>query len=126
MTAATATSAGLAPTCQGCGAALVRTLVDLGEQPLANSYVPPEREAEPEPAFPLHARVCDRCLLVQVDNVTPPETIFNERYAYFSSYSESWLAHCRRYAEMMRERFGLDTDSLVVEIASNDGYMLQY
>jgi len=126
MTAAAATRAGPAAACQGCGAALVRTLVDLGEQPLANSYVPPEREAEPEPVFPLHARVCDRCLLVQVDNVTPPETIFNERYAYYSSFSESWLAHCRRYAETMRERFGLDAESLVVEIASNDGYMLQY
>ena len=125
MTAAAAT-VGLAPTCQGCGAALVRTLVDLGEQPLANSYVPPERETEPEPVYPLHARVCDRCLLVQVDNVTPPETIFDEGYAYFSSFSESWLAHCRTYAETMRERFGLDARSLVVEIASNDGYMLQY
>jgi SAM-dependent methyltransferase len=126
MTAVTATRAGHAAACQGCGAALVRTLVDLGEQPLANSYIPAERAAEPEPVFPLHARVCDRCLLVQVDNVAPPETIFNEHYAYYSSFSESWLAHCRRYAEAMRERFGLNAESLVVEIASNDGYMLQY
>jgi SAM-dependent methyltransferase len=123
---AAAATVGLAPTCQGCGEALVRTLVDLGEQPLANSYVPPEREAEPEPFYPLHARVCDRCLLVQVDNVRPPETIFDEGYAYYSSFSESWLAHCRAYTETMRERFGLDARSLVVEIASNDGYMLQY
>ncbi|MGZ8997410.1 MAG: methyltransferase domain-containing protein [Allosphingosinicella sp.] len=126
MSATTAAAADLAPSCQGCGAALVRTLVDLGEQPLANSYIPHGREAEPEPVFPLHARVCDRCLLVQVDNVTPPETIFNADYAYYSSFSESWLAHCRHYAERMSERFGLDKDSLVVEIASNDGYMLQY
>jgi len=126
MTAVPAVSGHHAPTCQGCGAALVRTLVDLGEQPLANSYVPPERAADPEPVYPLHARVCDRCLLVQVDNVTPPETIFGQHYAYYSSFSESWLAHCRRYAETMRERFGLNADSLVVEIASNDGYMLQY
>src|SRR5215210_8862247 len=114
MSATNATDAGLAPSCQGCGAALTRTLVDLGQQPLANSYIPPEREAEPEPVFPLHARVCDRCLLVQVDDVTPPEAIFNEDYAYYSSFSDSWLAHCRLYAERMRERFGLDEDSLVV------------
>ena len=114
------------PSCQGCGAALIHTLVDLGEQPLANSYVLPERAAEPEPLFPLHARVCDNCLLVQVDAVTPPETIFNEHYAYHSSFSESWLTHCRLYADEMRKRFGLDSGSLVVEIASNDGYMLQY
>jgi SAM-dependent methyltransferase len=126
MTATAATATGLAPACQGCGAALVRTLVDLGEQPLANSYIPPDRAAEPEALYPLHARVCDRCLLVQVDSVVPPETIFDEGYAYYSSFSESWLAHCRLYAERMRERFGLNRDSLVVEIASNDGYMLQY
>ena len=126
MTAAQATTAEPAPTCQGCGAALSRTLVDLGEQPLANSYIPLGREAEPEPVFPLHVRVCDSCLLVQVDSVVPPETIFDEGYAYYSSFSESWLTHCRLYAERMSERFGLGADSLVVEIASNDGYMLQY
>lgn len=112
--------------CQGCGSPLARTLVDLGEQPLANSYVLPGRADEPEPRYPLHARVCDNCLLVQVDSVAPPESIFNEAYAYYSSYSESWLAHCRRYAEAMIDRFGLDADSRVIEIASNDGYMLQY
>ena len=118
--------AGLAPTCQGCNASLVRTLVDLGDQPLANSYVPPERAGDREPLFPLHVRVCDNCLLVQVDNVAPPESIFNESYAYYSSFSDSWLDHCRRYADAMSERFGLDRDSRVVEIASNDGYMLQF
>jgi len=112
--------------CQGCGAPLERTFIDLGLQPLANSYIPPERANEPEPVFPLHARVCDNCLLVQVDAVTPPETIFNEGYAYYSSYSDTWLDHCRRYADAMTERFGLGPDSRVVEIASNDGYMLQY
>src|SRR5687768_15079531 len=99
MTAATPASP--PPSCQGCGAPLLRTLVDLGEQPLANNYISPEREAEPEPVFPLHARVCDNCLLVQVDAVTSPETIFNDDYAYHSSFSESWLAHCRLYAEEM-------------------------
>ena len=108
---------GASPTCQACGSLLTRSLVDLGVQPLANSYVPRESAGLAEPRFPLHARVCDTCLLVQVDSVTAPETIFNEDYAYHSSFSESWLAHCRLYAEQMRERFGLNSESLVVEIA---------
>lgn len=113
------------PICQGCGAGLTRTLVDLGLQPLANSYIPLDRADAPEPVFPLHARVCDRCLLVQVDAVRRPEEIFVD-YAYFSSFSESWLKHCRAYVDAMIERFGLDAGSKVVEIASNDGYMLQF
>lgn len=114
------------PACQGCGAPLSRTLVDLGMQPLANSYIPIARADAPEPVYPLHARVCDVCLLVQVDDVVPAENIFDKDYAYFSSFSDSWLAHCKLYAEDMAERFGLDAVSRVVEIASNDGYMLQY
>jgi SAM-dependent methyltransferase len=114
------------PNCQGCGAPLTRTWVDLGLQPLANSNIPPERAEEDEAVYPLHARVCDACLLVQVDSVVPPEEIFNEDYAYFSSYSDSWLAHCRAYVDHVADRFGLGHDSKVVEIASNDGYMLQY
>ncbi|MGZ8361867.1 MAG: methyltransferase domain-containing protein [Allosphingosinicella sp.] len=114
------------PECLGCGAPLTRTLVDLGLQPLANSYIPVGHADAPEPVYPLHARVCDTCLLVQVDKVTPAETIFNANYAYFSSFSDSWLDHCRRYAEAMIARFGLGADSRVVEIASNDGYLLQY
>ncbi len=114
------------PACQGCGAPLSRTLVDLGMQPLANSYIPVDRADAPEPVYPLHARVCDVCLLVQVDDVVPAEDIFDKDYAYFSSFSESWLAHCKRYAEDMAARFQLNADSRVVEIASNDGYMLQY
>lgn len=113
-----------APTCLGCGAPLTRTLVDLGMQPLANSYVP-LGETAPEPRYPLHARVCDACLLVQVDRVVPPEHIFSD-YAYFSSFSESWLAHARAYVAMAIARFGLGPKSQVVEIASNDGYLLQY
>jgi len=97
----------------------------LGLQPLANSYLPPERVRDPEPRFPLHARVCDNCMLVQVDPVQPPEDIFAD-YAYFSSYSESWLRHCSDYADAMTERFGLGSQSRIVEIASNDGYLLQY
>ena len=115
-----------APTCQGCGAPVCRTLVDLGMQPLANSYIAPGRQDEAEPLFPLHARICDECLLVQVDTVTAPENIFNQGYAYFSSFSESWLTHCKAYADAMTSRFGLGRNSQVVEIASNDGYMLQY
>jgi SAM-dependent methyltransferase len=113
-----------APTCLGCGAPLTRTLVDLGLQPLANAYVPLGQTA-PEPRYPLHARVCDACLLVQVDRVVPPEAIFSD-YAYFSSFSESWLAHARAYVGMAIARFGLGPQSQVVEIASNDGYLLQY
>jgi hypothetical protein len=108
--------------CLGCGAPLKRTLVDLGRTPLANSFVPPDCP-EPDPVYPLHARVCDRCLLVQVEAVVPPAEIFSD-YAYFSSYSDSWLAHCRAYAAMAIERFALSASSKVVEIASNDGCLL--
>ena len=110
------------PRCQGCGAPLTRTFVDLGAMPLANAYVAAD-SAVPEPSYPLHARVCDNCLLVQVDPVVPPEEIFSD-YAYFSSYSDTWLAHCRAYADMAVGRFSLTAASKVVEIASNDGYLL--
>ena len=114
------------PVCLGCGAALTRTWVDLGMQPLANSNIRPENAGAAEATYPLHARVCDACLLVQVESVVPREAIFNDDYAYFSSFSDSWLAHCKGYAEAMTVRFGLGRQSQVVEIASNDGYMLQY
>lgn len=114
------------PICRGCGAPLTRTLVDLGLSPLANSYVPLDKAGTEDPKYPLHARVCDHCLLVQVDDVVPVDHIFNQDYAYFSSFSDSWLAHCKAYAEMATSRFGLNSDSLVIEIASNDGYLLQY
>lgn len=115
-----------APRCLGCGTALELTLVDLGHQPLSNANVRPEDAGSPDRVFPLHARVCEECWLVQVDAVVPPDAIFNDDYAYFSSYSESWLEHCRAYATAMTERFGLGPSSQVVEIASNDGYLLQY
>ena len=111
------------PACLGCGAPLTRTLVDLGCTPLANSFVSPDRP-EPDPVYPLHARVCDRCLLVQVEAVVPPANIFSD-YAYFSSFSDTWLEHCRDYAEMAITRFALSSASKVVEIASNDGYLLK-
>lgn len=113
------------PTCLGCGAALTRTFIDLGLSPLANNYISLDKKNIPDPLYPLHARVCDDCLLVQVDRVVPPEEMFSE-YAYFSSYSESWLAHCKAYTHAMMDRFDLGPQSKVVEVASNDGYLLQY
>lgn len=114
------------PTCRHCGAPLTLTLVNLGQSPLANSYVPPERAGVPDPTYPLHTRVCEACWLVQVDDVVPAAEIFSADYAYFSSFSDSWLSHCKAYAETMIGSLGLGPDSLVVEIASNDGYLLQY
>lgn len=104
---------------------LTRTLIDLGLQPLANSYLGYDKLDLPEPRYPLHARVCESCFLVQVDHDVPPEAIFSE-YAYFSSYSPSWVEHARHYAETMTSRFALRPNSLVIEIASNDGYLLQH
>ncbi|RDI54841.1 class I SAM-dependent methyltransferase [Microvirga subterranea] len=113
------------PACLGCGAPLTRSLIDLGVQPLANSYVPLHAVGHAEPKYPLHARVCDACLLVQVEKVVPPEEIFSD-YAYFSSYSDSWVAHVKSYVEMVIQRFALNATSKVIEIASNDGYLLQH
>ncbi len=114
------------PTCRSCGAPLTLTLVDLGLSPLANSYVPPDRADSADPVYPLHARVCQSCWLVQVDDAVPEAEIFNSHYAYFSSFSDSWLRHCRAYAGRMTRELALGPDSLVIEIASNDGYLLQY
>jgi SAM-dependent methyltransferase len=108
--------------CRSCGAALVHTVVDLGAQPLSNSYVAPDRVGE-ERTYPLHARFCERCFLVQVEDVVPPDEIFTD-YAYFSSVSDSWVAHARRFVDTAIRRFSLDASSFVVELASNDGYLL--
>jgi C-methyltransferase C-terminal domain/Putative zinc binding domain/Methyltransferase domain len=113
------------PSCRFCAAPLRHTFVDLGMSPLCESYVPAERLGAMEPFYPLHARICERCLLVQLEEFVAPEEIFTE-YAYFSSYSDSWVAHAGGYVEMAVERFGLGPDSLVVELASNDGYLLQH
>lgn len=110
--------------CRFCRAPLSEVFVDLGMLPLPNAYVRPE-EADGQRLYPLRAYVCGRCFLVQVGEVATPETIFGD-YAYFSSYSDSMLAHAREYARSMRERLGLDAGSQVIEIASNDGYLLQY
>ena len=112
-------------TCRFCGAAVDGVFADLGSSPLANSYLPPERVNAMEPFYPLRALVCGRCFLVQLEEFETPERIFSE-YAYFSSYSSSWLEHARAYVEQMTDRLALDGDSHVVEIASNDGYLLQF
>jgi SAM-dependent methyltransferase len=113
------------PACRFCAAPLTTTFVDLGVSPLCENVVRPEALEAPETFFPLHVRVCDACLLVQLPEYVAPEDIFTE-YAYFSSTSVSWVEHARRYAEAMVSRFGLGPSSRVVEIASNDGYLLQH
>ena len=104
---------------------LEHTVVDLGMSPLCESYVKPEQRTQMERFYPLHVYVCDRCFLVQLQEYVSPDHIFSD-YAYFSSYSDSWLQHAKAYTEKMVERFKLDGQSQVVEIASNDGYLLQY
>ena len=111
--------------CRSCGAGLERTFVDLGFSPLANSYLTAEDLHRPQLFHPLHVYLCTECLLVQLPEAESPEAIFSE-YAYFSSVSSSWVEHARRYALRMIEERGLGPDSLVVEIASNDGYLLSH
>ncbi|HEV8629156.1 MAG TPA: class I SAM-dependent methyltransferase [Thermoanaerobaculia bacterium] len=118
-------AAAVGSTCRGCGAPLSVTFVDLGLSPLANSYVEEHDADQGERFYPLHVLVCERCLLVQLPEVESPQAIFSD-YAYFASYSESWLAHARDYAAMAVARFGLGASSRVVEIASNDGYLLRW
>jgi 2-polyprenyl-3-methyl-5-hydroxy-6-metoxy-1,4-benzoquinol methylase len=111
--------------CRLCGARLTRTFVDLGMSPLCESYVPEDRLDEAEVFYPLHVRICEGCLLVQLPAYVSGEEIFSE-YAYFSSYSDTWVEHARRYAHAMTGRLGLTSASLVTEVASNDGYLLQH
>jgi len=113
------------PACRACGAPLAHTFVDLGMSPLCESFLRPDQLNQVEPFYPLHVLVCDRCWLVQLQEYVSREEIFTE-YAYFSSYSDSWLAHAERYTQQMIDRFGLTADSQVMEVASNDGYLLQY
>ena len=112
------------PTCRFCDTSLRHTFVDLGMSPLAESWVAPSQLQSMEPFYPLHVYVCDRCFLVQLEEFESPDHIFSD-YAYFSSYSESWLQHARNYVEMAVKRFQLGGDNQVVEIASNDGYLLR-
>jgi SAM-dependent methyltransferase len=111
--------------CRFCGAPLNHTFVDLGMSPLCESYVAPDRVNAMEAFYPLHVKICESCLLVQLEEFVSADEIFSE-YAYFSSYSDSWVEHARRYVEAVVERFGIGRENLVVEIASNDGYLLQH
>jgi 2-polyprenyl-3-methyl-5-hydroxy-6-metoxy-1,4-benzoquinol methylase len=111
--------------CRCCNAALGSPFLDLGVSPLANSYLRAEELSQMEPFYPLRVYVCEHCLLAQVEEFATAERIFSN-YAYFSSYSETWLQHAREYVEMIVRRFELHSGSQVVEIASNDGYLLQY
>jgi len=110
--------------CRFCGNPLKHQIVDLGMSPLCESFVPEDKLNEMEPFYPLHVNVCNECYLMQLGQYVSPADIFSE-YAYFSSYSDSWLRHASDYADMAVDRFGLDSGSFVVELGSNDGYLLK-
>lgn len=112
--------------CRFCKNTLTHEFVDLGFSPPSNSYLKASNLNEPEAFFPLRIMVCEKCFLVQIDEFAKHDDIFNADYAYFSSFSISWLAHAKAYTQMMISRFGFNEKSQVIEIASNDGYLLQY
>ncbi len=112
--------------CRHCGSELKLPLVDLGTAPPSNAYLTEEKLHAPERWFPLRVLVCESCWLVQTEDFAQADELFDADYAYFSGFSSSWLAHCDRYVSEMVERFGLNQDSYVVEVAANDGYLLQY
>jgi hypothetical protein len=113
------------PRCRFCASALEHTFVDLGMSPLCETFLTADQLDAMEPFYPLHVWVCSKCFLVQLQEYVSPEHIFSE-YAYFSSYSTAWLKHAEDYVQLVSKRLGLGSDSLVVELASNDGYLLQY
>lgn len=113
------------PKCRFCGAGLKHTFVDLGMSPLCESFLNSDQLNQMEAFYPLHVRVCDKCFLVQLEAYVSPEHIFTE-YAYFSSYADTWLKQCEEYTNQVVERFNLNENSQVIELASNDGYLLQY
>ncbi|WP_460057514.1 methyltransferase domain-containing protein [Pseudomonas sp. S2_D06] len=112
--------------CRGCAAALTLPLIDLGTSPPSNAYVRADQLEQAEQWVPLKVAVCQQCWLVQTEDYTSADSLFDAEYAYFSSFSSTWLAHAERYVAEMVERFGLTGDSRVVEVAANDGYLLQY
>ncbi len=114
------------PACRHCGTRLDRVFVDLGHQPPSNAYVASARLHSPETAYPLRVYVCEKCWLVQLPAHAAADELFSADYAYFSSISKSWVAHAERYVSAMTQRFGLTEKSFVVEVASNDGYLLQF
>ncbi|MGO9963179.1 MAG: methyltransferase domain-containing protein [Acidimicrobiales bacterium] len=113
------------PTCRSCGTPLGRTVLDLGHVPLANEYPRSEKECQGEQRFPLKVRLCEWCWLLQLEETVPPRRLFSD-YAYFSSYSDSWISHAKQFADDARKRWKLAEKSLVVEVASNDGYLLRH
>ena len=112
--------------CRFCKAPLEHVFIDLNNSPASNSFLSKEQLNEPEIFYPLKVYTCTKCFLVQVDEYKKSDAIFDKDYVYFSSYSKDWLAHSNAYTKKMTSRFGLNTESLVIEIASNDGYLLQY
>jgi 2-polyprenyl-3-methyl-5-hydroxy-6-metoxy-1,4-benzoquinol methylase len=112
--------------CRGCGTSLALPLIDLGTSPPSNAYVRADQLEQAEQWVPLKVAVCQQCWLVQTEDYTSADSLFDAEYAYFSSFSSTWLAHAETYVAQMAERFGLTADSRVVEIAANDGYLLQY
>ena len=112
--------------CRNCSSLLTTLFADLGSSPPSNSYIKKEQLNDPEATYPLKLFVCNNCLLVQIEEIKKAEEIFCDEYAYFSSYSDMWLNHCRTYTEMVTEKYGINNHSFVIEVASNDGYMLQY
>lgn len=112
--------------CRFCASPLRQSVVDLGMSPLCQRHITPAEKNEMEPFFPLHAFICEQCWLMQLEEFVTPSEIFEHDYAYFSSYSTSWVEHARRYVEYVTDRFALAQDDLVVEVASNDGYLLQW
>ena len=112
--------------CRGCGDNLSLTFLDLGFSPIANDLVEPKNFGQSEAYFPLRAMTCTKCALVQLPEVAIREALFRDDYVYFSSYSTSWLTHSRQYASQMTAHLGLTSEDLVIEVASNDGYLLQY
>ncbi|NID11898.1 class I SAM-dependent methyltransferase [Fibrivirga algicola] len=113
-------------TCRFCHTPLEHVFIDLFNSPASNSFLTAQQLNEPETFYPLKVFTCPTCFLVQVDEYKKSDAIFDSEYVYFSSFSTSWLAHSKRYVEAMTKRFGLNSQSLVVEVASNDGYLLQY
>src|SRR5438477_6331623 len=112
--------------CSFCKTELEHVFIDLFNSPASNSFLTKEQLNEPEVFYPLKVYTCSNCFLVQVDEYKKSDAIFNSDYVYFSSYSTTWLQHARKYTGLMVERFGFNSHSLVMEIASNDGYLLQY
>jgi hypothetical protein len=120
------TAEAAAAKCRFCNADLRQTFVDLGMSPLCQTQIAPEKLNEMEPFFPLHVYVCGSCYLVQLEEFVKPDVIFGAEYPYFSSYSDSWVAHAKRYTDHVRQDLGIGANSFVVELASNDGYLLQH